>query len=267
MAIVLESFAASDSSISFGLFGVTLPSGISANDVLVMVISHDSTADTNPFTTPTGWTLIFHAGDSTTDCHVAAFYKVAMGSEGSTEYVYQDTGYACAYVLRFSGADTTNPVDGYGSETLSTSGYSVSIDGYTVSTSGTYCLAVSAHDGSDGYSASNGTAGWTDLDSGNFVPSSSADGVSAHIAYDAGVGSGPTGSCNVSYSSVDGSAGFIVGIAPSGGASSQTITGSTVSDSDSFGAGTISTGAVSISGATFDDSTDSFGAGSLACPK
>lgn len=80
---------------------VTLPAGIQAGDLLLMLFRHRG-ANTQA-TTPSGWTLLVGGtgGGST-----ALFYKIADGSEGATVAISHLVGASCAIthrIDRFSG--------------------------------------------------------------------------------------------------------------------------------------------------------------------
>jgi hypothetical protein len=80
---------------------LNLPASIAANDLLtVFVNAHDDAGVTAPtLTTPSGWTQLFHAQSVGNARTLAAYYKVASGSEGATLSIAVD--------VTVSGASTS----------------------------------------------------------------------------------------------------------------------------------------------------------------
>lgn len=67
---------------------VSLPASISAGDLLIIFV-YTVVLGNHDLTTPSGWTQLFKVGGGTADV-VAAYYKVASGSEGATVTVTSD---------------------------------------------------------------------------------------------------------------------------------------------------------------------------------
>jgi hypothetical protein len=84
MAVSIESTATYSLDSQSASHAVTLPTGVSAGDLLLMFFLKHQSGDT--ITTPTGWTLLqsFVAGGNK---DAAIFAKIATGSEGSTATV------------------------------------------------------------------------------------------------------------------------------------------------------------------------------------
>lgn len=101
-----------------------LPSGIAAGDLLVMFVSI-ATATGSTITTPTGWTQFLA---QVTGQRTGAYYKVATGSEGSTQTVLlSDSGNTASFnvllirnqgstytVGAFAADDGTSPITNAG---------------------------------------------------------------------------------------------------------------------------------------------------------
>jgi hypothetical protein len=100
MAVSIESTATYSQNSSSTSHAVTLPTGISAGELLLMCfIRHDQGA----ITTPSGWTLLASADVDEKDS-AAIFAKIASGSEGSTQTVAIDSSTrASAVTLLING--------------------------------------------------------------------------------------------------------------------------------------------------------------------
>lgn len=88
----------------------TVPGGIVANDLLVWVISNDSSNGYIQW--PAGWTPVTrestHAGDS---AHISAAYKFATASEPATYTAnMQDGAASLSQMVAYRGVDTTSPI-------------------------------------------------------------------------------------------------------------------------------------------------------------
>lgn len=103
MALVLKSTATSNST------AVTLPTGIVAGDLLVIVVGTYNNAPVQP----TGWsTLTSTTGSGSYIEYGFVFYKVAVGTESSTAISVGGAGggYEGVFALVFSGADMDAPI-------------------------------------------------------------------------------------------------------------------------------------------------------------
>jgi len=88
---------------------VNVPNG-SINDILIASVStHD---DDSAINTPTGWILL--ESDSNKDTALSVFYRLASGSEPNSYNFSLASGSdeMCAAIVRYSGVNTTNPIDG-----------------------------------------------------------------------------------------------------------------------------------------------------------
>lgn len=94
---------------------ISKPSGVASGDLL---LAHLTNYDTlRDFTTPSGWTLLStgHKSYSTSNLtRSVVFYRVADGSEGAS-FAFNTSGGSTPYingaVLRYTGVDTSAPID------------------------------------------------------------------------------------------------------------------------------------------------------------
>lgn len=98
---------------------ITAPDGITAGDLLIAVGITDydgATAEVLSIDTDTysGWIKLTEVGNATPAVHVAVFYKIATGSEGDILIDRPLANNMIAWYLRFSAADTADPIDTYG---------------------------------------------------------------------------------------------------------------------------------------------------------
>ena len=114
-APILEEWVATDSSGNLATsLTLTAPSGISADDLLVIIVGNDAINTTTQFSTSaSGWTKIGEGGDGTnnSDVHIGAFYKVASGSEGNITIDGVTSSEMVGWYLKISGAATSGPID------------------------------------------------------------------------------------------------------------------------------------------------------------
>lgn len=80
-----------------GTYTISRPTGVTAGDVLVLVVATD-TGSVNDITVPSGWTVAVSQQSSQEYTRVRAFTKTATGSEPSS-YQIDYEGYSSAAVL------------------------------------------------------------------------------------------------------------------------------------------------------------------------
>lgn len=86
---------------------VTKPTGVTTNDVLLAVVTHDGSPDV---ITASGWTELYY--NSGTDINVGIYYKVAGGSEPSSYSFSTVSSHAIgAAVVAYYNVNTTSPID------------------------------------------------------------------------------------------------------------------------------------------------------------
>lgn len=88
---------------------IARPSGTTAGDLLILVLSKDGSG---AVTTPTGWTLSNEGACAGDACRLGVFWKVAAASEPATYSVsWTGSEQAAGAILRYTGADTTTPIN------------------------------------------------------------------------------------------------------------------------------------------------------------
>lgn len=118
---VLETWLETDGGVTeSATLTATKPSGVVANDFLVIFAWNDSGAAGPEFSDNlTGWDFQGTVGNSTTDVYLGVFTRVATGSESATESIVAASVAAWGtYYLRISGADVGGtPVNQFAAET------------------------------------------------------------------------------------------------------------------------------------------------------
>lgn len=114
-APILGSTSTAQITIDIQSINIVAPAGTSTGDLLIAAISTDG-AET--FATPSGWTLIqqgFRLGNDSFDATIAVFYRIADASDVplSTVYTFNwgSNQRAVGAILRYTGIDTSNPID------------------------------------------------------------------------------------------------------------------------------------------------------------
>ncbi|MBV1929114.1 MAG: hypothetical protein KUG81_06335 [Gammaproteobacteria bacterium] len=141
------------------------PTGVVTGDFLLAFIGNDDSSSADEFAAPTGWTKIQENGSGTPDAHVAAFYRVADGTEGATQDFTSDSSdFLWGYYIRMSSVDTDDPIDA--TETGIEAGSSSTHTIPELTTVADDCLAffVLGFDGGDGLSFGVSGTGWTKTD-------------------------------------------------------------------------------------------------------
>ena len=203
---------------------VAKPTGVAVGDLLLIVVGNDSPSATpqwnNTTNKPSGFEFINTAGGSLSDAHVAMFWRIADGTEGSTF----STTCANATItsgwlicLRITGADPTAPMNAVGSDVETND----SINPTTVTqctTTVADCLGVFglSHDGAAYTSFSVGGTGW--FNAGEFpseTASPSPNGTGALLGIKVLGAAGGSGDATVSATGTqDGMGAFQIAIAP-----------------------------------------------------
>lgn len=137
-----------------GTFVVNKPTGTASGDVMFTMIN---TFNGAPVTVPSGWTLVKNQNNATPSLGTYVYRKTAGGSEPSSyTWVLDNADLAAQIVVHtYRGVDAANPVTGSISA-VSTTAESLASGNVTVSTPGTWLLAVSGcrHNGTTACSAS-----------------------------------------------------------------------------------------------------------------
>jgi hypothetical protein len=207
------------------------PKNVVAGDLLIIFAGNDHNTndlyfDDDQFK-PSGFTLIKTGGNSTCDCQVAAFYKIADGTEGSTFTVPQlyiaDMWAVCVLI---SGADPISPINAVSASVTyaatADSGSPLTVPGISVSVTGCLAIAVGAFDGGDSSGFYFTSSGWSKIEESLCAPPDSGGADGAFGARQLAAESS-TGDCTMYPGSSDGMVGFQFAIAP---ASGKTVYGS-----------------------------------------
>lgn len=208
---------------------LTRPSGVAAGDLLLIIVGNDDAAAIEQWNSttfrPSGFNFIGTAGNATPDAHVAAFYRVADGTEqSSTSTPAQSSDDYWGYYIHLTGVSTTSPIDVIGSDYNGGSLTTHNIPGITTSVDQALAFYVISGDGGDldpfsvagpwterseieaGAGAGNGSGAW-----GTRLMTSA----------------GATGNAAVTMAFADGAAGFQFALSPavitSGTVTSQPI--------------------------------------------
>lgn len=92
------------------------PSDAQSGDLLLANVSVDGGSPA-AITAPTGWTLIGRT-DNDTDISIASYYKAAGASEPSSyTWSISPQTHAAGGITRYTGVDTSNPIDTFASST------------------------------------------------------------------------------------------------------------------------------------------------------
>lgn len=209
--------SSSNGSTTTSSLSITAPSGIQVNDMILIIAGNSNDTSTAQFNNttlkPTGFELINTIGNSTSDCHVAAFYKIASGNEGESTITIpaQSANHMWAICMRISKANTPFPIDTVGKALIMSSSNSHTIPSITPNYENTlavYCLAA---DGSDVEPFSTPQNGWIEI--AEIMAGNSSSSASGVVGIKRLKVSGSTGDVVVNYGSgSDGAAAFMFNI-------------------------------------------------------
>jgi hypothetical protein len=161
-APVRESWASTASAEGIN-FTVNVASGIVAGNFLLIIVSNDY-AGVSPIMSLSGWTKIDEQGNSSSDCHIAAWWKEAAG--GETDEVVSFSGFtldAVGWYFRFSSVNMADPIYAQNGSQSSTSGNSFAMAALATIVDD-YGVAATAWDGGDTLPLTMTADGWTELD-------------------------------------------------------------------------------------------------------
>lgn len=167
---VIEGFTSATGS---GSASPSKPSGVTAGDLLLLLVGSDNITGGQDFAVPSGWTLLDEVGDTVTDCHVAIMWRVADGTEGSSQTVTDTSGSTDigVFYLRISGTAQSSSlifdtVDSYVS-TADTTNFTQGNVPSTYDNHDGLLLGVVSYDGGDGVIGTDSDAAWSDSDASN----------------------------------------------------------------------------------------------------
>jgi len=206
---------------------LTKPSGVVAGDLLLIIVANDNATDTAQWDDstlkPPGFTLINEAGTSTSDCHCAAFFRIADGSEGSTiDVPAQSSNDYVGFYARITGAHPSSPINVVGADISIGNATTITVGSIFPFDDDTLAVAVVGTDGGDMVPHAVSGTGWTLQ---NDVAQGTNNGVSGGWASKNMGAAGATGSCVFDWngSVSDGASGFQFAIAPAA-ATDATVT-------------------------------------------
>jgi len=212
----IESFTKTWSGTSASSITVDKPANVATDDLLVVLVGGDDDA-VSPFSAseaPTGFTFMKTEGTTDSDAFIAAYYRVADGTEAATFTVgtispTQDMWVSC---IRIDGANTTTPIGVQGAGTIAAFNSSITPTQITTVNDNSLVIAFASVDGSDmTYSSLSGT-GWV---LGEAVEgASSPDNANGIWVYKEQPAAGLTGSPTINYNISDGIVSFMFSINP-----------------------------------------------------
>lgn len=147
---------------------LTKPSGVQAGDLLLIVVGNDDNSNVAQWDDvvlkPSGFNLINESGNSTSDAHVAAFYRIADGTEsGTIDVSAQNVMDYWGFYIRVTGASTTNPINVIGTDYNGGSLVTHNVTGITTTVDNTLAFYALSGDGGDTYPYTVGGS-WTEGD-------------------------------------------------------------------------------------------------------
>lgn len=162
---VAEFQATSGGSTAASSIELVAPSGITAGELLLIIVGNEDSTNTQQFTdNVSGWTLIGESGNLTAAAHIAAYYRVATGGEGNVTVTAQSSDNIFGWYMRISGADTTSPI-GVNNFTQSTGNADPHIiPEITTTTANNLVIYGLSFDGGDGDPFAVSGDGWVEQD-------------------------------------------------------------------------------------------------------
>lgn len=141
---------------------LTKPNDVNSGDLLIIIVGNDNETNTaqwdNTTNKPSGFELIKEGGDTTSDSHMAMFWRIADGTEGATvDISAQSTNDYIGFYIHIAGTHQTTPIVAVGATNIIVS-TNITLNGVT---GGADDLGIygNAFDGADGdpFSASGGS--------------------------------------------------------------------------------------------------------------
>ena len=197
---------------------LTKPSGWAVDDLFLVFVSSDS--DQGPeWNTKTGWTRLVNCGDSSTNTLTGIYYRIADGTEGSTEtFTQTNVDDLMGWWIRISGVDTSDPIHATTScqqETTTTP----DITGFNTTKDDVLAMWFLTHDGADfrdGGGLASGSGWPTDFIDGH-TPSGDSTDIGGGWSQKNMASQGATGTVTVDADHSDGNSMVQIGINPVAG--------------------------------------------------
>lgn len=166
---VIETYT-SNTALGSSSLALTKPSGVSVGDMLLIIVGNDDATNTQQFDTFVDgdgctWTLIKEQGNAACDCHIAAFYRTADGTEGSSVSVpAQSADDIYGWYIHITGARKLgSPIHKTG-QVNTTNGANHIYPSLETVFKDCLAFAVFAYDGSDGNPFTVSGTGWSKED-------------------------------------------------------------------------------------------------------
>ncbi|MBN1162480.1 hypothetical protein JXA34_01910 [Patescibacteria group bacterium] len=204
---VVEGFqATSGGADDMGRLTLAPPSGITAGELLIIIVGSDDAEAGDEFSIASGWTQIDEGGNATAQAHIAAFWRVATGTEGKVTVNAATFDDMFGWYIRVSGANINSPINVYNFTQSSTDTTSHAIPQVTTTENDTLVFYGLSFDGGDGYPFSVAGTGWGER--GEQTAGTGAENASGTWGTRDMATAGGTGSATVTCAVSDGAAYF-----------------------------------------------------------
>lgn len=211
---VLESYSSFASTVEQTDIVLSKPSGVVSGNFLVMLVGNEDQTSTAQFSAHTGWTQGSSVGSPTSDVHGSWYWRVANGSEASTETVVaQSADYCAGFYLRFSGA--ASAVEG--SSVQRSNAFTHIANSFTTTINNTLAIAFCSFDGADTADLETSGTGWPSgtITAGQYVETGGVNnGLGFGFVTKTVATAGASEDCTFTASVSDGATLFQIGIQP-----------------------------------------------------
>ncbi len=148
---------------SVASLNMTAPSGITAGELLMIIVANDDTTGTAQFSNNlSGWNFIGTSGNGTAQAHIGAFWRVANGTEGSVTVDAQSADNMYGWYIRIAGANTANPINVSNFTQSAADSNSRAIPQVVTTSDNTLAVYGLSFDGGDGDPFSISGTGWAE---------------------------------------------------------------------------------------------------------
>jgi hypothetical protein len=196
---------------------LTRPTGVTAGDLLLIIVGNDDNTANQQWNSttlrPSGFNFINTAGNATPDAHVAAFYRIADGTEASsTSTPAQISADYWGYYIRVTGVSTTSPIDVIGADYNGTSLTTHNITAITTTIDQALAFYALSGDGGDldPFSVAGAWTERAETEAGSGIGNGSGTWGTRLMT-----SAGSTGVAAVTMALADGAAGFQFALSPS----------------------------------------------------
>ncbi len=194
---------------------ITAPTGLVPGNVMLASVAVDGNV-ASTLAAPSGWTLLNRLTDSANQVTTAVWWKVAGASEpGSYTFTWTTSKNAYGWIARFSGVETSGPINVWGS----TSGPSASISplspSVTTTVANTMIVRIGGFDAANTTTDVPGVSGHTTITMDRSDTTGSA--ASGGAAYVLRAATGATGTANFGLTASQEYVTFTLALAPDDG--------------------------------------------------